>query len=333
MVFSSFEKGKTIPAAELGAKASELHRLREVIGQAKALVLMDLDKTLIREDYLPDDLERFTQLVDQLQGAGVTLGLHSDSPLVSLLQFAEMFQIHGPIIYEMAGIYIPQEKVNIVLNPDIAEFFQNFRIGFYHAAKARFPDLPKTKHHITYTNDKNRERREAVTYPGFHYGLWINPYRQFSFHFWAEGIDATGSPYLNPQFHLEVDKLARECLAIYPAANALPELTYRSNLDDGTSMARPRILSSKTPAVRVLLDMIGSVPGPVYMIVDSHYDYIEDDRVTSLAVGNANAELQNLITSSHLPSATTIDRIAIQPYTRGVIEHLENIARSVGVLY
>ncbi len=195
----------------------------------------------------------------------------------------------------MAGIYFPQQELNIVLNPDISTFFREFRIGFHHTAEARFPDSPKIKHLITCTSDKNRERREKKTYPGFSYGLWINPYRQFSFHFWAEGIDEKGIPHLSPSFHATVDELARECLGIDPSVSELPELTYLSKLEDGTSMIRPAVLFSKTPIVKVFLDAVGNISGPVYMIGDSRFDFINDHRVTTLAVGNADIQLQELI--------------------------------------
>ncbi len=93
MAIGALEQGKTIPASGVDQYTDDIDPLREILGKSKALVLMDLDKTLIKEDYLPDDLDRFLQVADRLQAAGITLGLHSDSPLKSLMQFAEMFHI------------------------------------------------------------------------------------------------------------------------------------------------------------------------------------------------------------------------------------------------
>lgn len=320
MSSGALERGKTISLEALSGYERETASIKERFGHCHALVLIDLDGTLIRDDYLPVDLERYLEVSERLKQKGIILGLHSDSPLASLLQFHEIFQTNGPLIYEKAGIYLPNEESLIALDISVAHFFQNFREAFYYAAKARFPDTPRHRHLISYTEDKNKQRREGTRYPDFTHGLWLNPFRQFSFHFWAEGIAPDGTPYLNPVFHAEIDELARECLEIDPAAADVGNIVYRSTLSDGTSIARPNRFSSKTTPIRVLLDIIGTNHPPLYMIGNTLDDLITDERVKTLAVSNADPDLQS---AAHA--------ISTQPYTAGVTEHLEYIEKALGL--
>ncbi len=303
--------------------------LSEKLRKSKGIILMDLDGVALNPNYLPTNLEGLRQGVQSLQEAGVLVGLHSDTPLASLLQFAEMFGIKGPLIFEMAAIHFPEEGIDIVLDPSNKDFFAHLRDGLYDAARKQFQDNTQGRYLISKTSDKNMEKRTKTKYPGYQHGIWINPFRQFSLGLWAEGVGSDGSTFVDDTFHNKVIELIRKFLVADPEAPPMGSLFFDDRLTGGTSVVRPLKFTTKTPAVQALLSFIGDYTGPVYMIGDENTDYIEDPRVINLAVGNAS---DNFLSRLHNDDATLpqgIQRVSSGNYTSGAIEHLKSIALSL----
>jgi hypothetical protein len=253
-----------------------------------------------------------------------------------MIQFAAMFGVEGPLVYEMGGTYFAQEKINLVLDTEVLNFFPGFRDKFYAEAKRRFPDTEKILHKISKENDRNKEKREAVKYPGFDRGIFINPFRLLSFGLWAEGIKRSdGTTFLSPEFHQQVDALVKEMLIRelgFPDEAALKELyDYDFNPDYGVTIVKKKVLSSKTPPIQAILSLAPDFQGHAYMVGDSLADFIEDPKVTTLAVANAKQELRAKLDAQTVLLPQGITRISQETYTQGLIEHFEHIADSLGI--
>lgn len=67
------------------------------------LVLIDLDKTLIDTNYQPND-GRINSEIKRLQNGGWQLGLSSDTPLLTLQRWSDIFGMSGPIIAERGAL-------------------------------------------------------------------------------------------------------------------------------------------------------------------------------------------------------------------------------------
>lgn len=319
---------RIIPASQ-AQLTTKLQPVREVLKTAKVIVLMDLDGTIIDENYAISNLEGLKQKIGQLQEAGVLVGLHSDTPRTSLLQFAQMYGIQGPLIYEMAGIHLPEFNLDIVLDPSEKDFFTALREKLYEAAKTSFVDTEDIKHLISRERDKNKEKREVSVYPGYQYGLFINPFREFSLGFWIERYDTDGTPFVDPDFHQRVNDLVASVLARdFPNLQNNSLYFYQNPIDDGTSIVRPAHLHTKTPPIQTLLT-IGDYQGPVYMIGNTKSDFISDKRVTTLGVGNSDHALIELIVNDGRILPTGINRISQGKFVDGVIEHLNAILSSL----
>lgn len=318
-------EAKIIPASDIQFSA-ELAPVKESLQKARAIVLMDLDGTVIDENYAVKNLRGLKRAIALLQEANILVGLHSDTPRTSLLQFAQMYGIQGPLIYEMAGIHLPGFDSDIVLEPSVKDFYTVLRDKFFEVAKSRLFDTENIRYIISKDRDKNKERREKVTYPGYGFGVFINPFRQFSLGYWTEEFDSQGVPHNDVDFHNVVDDLLRECLS----DSSIPVeglYFYRNSVEDGTTIIRPSKLQTKLPTIHTLLT-IGEYQKPVYMIGNTKSDYIPDSRVITLAVGNADQALTDLIQKDEKALSPRIQRIARRTYTNGVIEHLNSILLS-----
>jgi len=309
--------------------------IAEQLRQAKAVVFFDLDKTALDDRYNPINLEGITRVISSLQNKGVIIGIHSDTPRQSLLQFAKIFGVKGPLIYELAGIHFQEQDLDIVLDVRAMEFFRGFRNRFFEEALKRFPDSADLKNFISKTIDRNKEKREGVRYPGYDRGLFINPYRLLSFGLWAEGVTkATGETYINPEFHQRVDALAKELLMAELGYSDEGEFRrdydYDFSPEYGVTIVKKRVLSSKTPPIQHLLTLVEGYQKPIIMIGDSGADFIDDPRVITFGVANSKPELKEKLqeVTTALPFGLKTN-LASKTYTDGLIELLSVIDQVV----
>ncbi|MGH7246170.1 MAG: hypothetical protein ACREGI_04520 [Candidatus Levyibacteriota bacterium] len=347
-------RGQT-PPADASVRPSEFSTdpLAETLRGARGLVLFDLDKTAIDANYAPTatGLERLQRAIHTLQTNGVLVGIHSDSPRETITQFGQLFGAQGPHVYEMGGVYVPaseaREETDVALNPAATAYFGR--------VNARLADSLRTfgqEHSIRIATDEDRnlDKREGRTYPDATQGVWLNPYRRHSIGLWAEVIDpATGRTYFDTRFRegkgveelaqfdqrqttllTNVDQLVKQALESDPEAASIGELDYDRNAAYGVIIAKLAALSNKTAPIQLLLGRAGNgFTGQVFMIGDSPADFINDSRVTTLAVGNARDELK--IQVAEQKRSYSFPTVSDGSFTDGVAEHLENIARNLGI--
>lgn len=327
-----------IPASEINSHLfQELAPISEKLARSKAMVFFDLDKTAIDTKYNPTNLEGLRAVIDSLQQKGVVVGIHSDTPLVSMMQFAEKFGVKGPLIYEMGGIYFQEENINLVLDPEAMTFFTGFRNRFFEAVEKNFLDTDTDKYLLTRSNDRNKEKGESFKYPEYDRGIFINPFRTMSFGLWAEGIErTTGATRIDQTFHERVDDLVKTILikelGYEDEKSYLTDYDHDRNVEYGVTIVKKRSLSSKTTPFKYLFDLVPKYNNPVVMCGDSEADFIDDARVATLGVANAKDELKDLLAgvTITLPFGLKTN-LALGIYTDGLIEHLSAIDQALNL--
>lgn len=301
----------------------ELTVLAEQLRRYRAWVIMDIDKTIVDESYRLGEPEEITAAIASLQNQNVLVGLNSDSPLPTIMQVATVLNVHGPHIYEMGGLYFPLEEMNIDLDPAARELFAEMRDRIYGRVATY---LYQTGQHrrvlLTKDHDRNREKREGQKYPGYERAVFFNPHRALSLGIWAEGVDEQGRTFRDDAFHQAICQLVSQAFAEHAASGDQTQFNFDFNAEYGVIIVKNSATSSKTRTTQALLQV--GYNQPVFMIGDSMSDMINDARVTTLAVGNANPTF--IEAAREQPTTYPHPVVAQGQYAAGAAEHLRAIS-------
>jgi len=170
------------------------------------LVLVDLDKTLIDENYNPNmDVSSFRKIVTEVQNSGVTISLMSDSAGNTLKYWKEKFGFNGPIISEN-GIEIvwPNHSISVLKNSSIN--WPSLKQKIYDKFLQQLPDIPILKeNYLLFKSGKmSAPAKEFIV---------INPYRNSSFSAHVLQVGKNGFIGSNQLLFPKVTKLVDEVVA------------------------------------------------------------------------------------------------------------------------
>ena len=274
--------------------------------QGKVLVFCDLDGTLCsgssnRYAEARAGLAEIRKLEKRTR-----LLLNSDSPLMLLRDLAPS----TPLLAER-GCLLSFGNVELPLVPDLPARTSALLADILQALRSN----PATGG-IDIIEDPSASLRindPACRFPGTGSAIIVNSGRMVSLGFFTRRLSPSGQVYsLEPQILQALIRtaapLAEEAgfeLAAYPA----PE---------GSLLVRP-LLATKTAGLRRFLDLaraLGFSFEGVYMVGDSDADFIDDRRVTSIAVANGSAEFRSK-TSYSTPA----------PALQGVLEFVQNLEK------
>lgn len=259
------------------------------------VLLFDLDKTLINEDYQLTDTAIIEEIV-RLKEKGWIIGLNSDTPLEPLLAWKKNLELNGPIIAERGlVIQIPEEELVVTLGDenlftDIrTRFVQQLvksRIAFYHGDVVQLirnrTDIPNLV-----------EQNIAL----------VQAYRRCSFNFFGRIIREDGKMEIDNDFTLYLIQMLKSGSKI-----SLEDFSEDYNPNYGIYILSPRQACKRLGVIELMKRMGLSQIG---MVGDSLNDYVGKDLAIHYAVGNADENYK-----------TIADYVSHKTLTEGVVEIL-----------
>ena len=269
------------------------------------LVLLDLDKTLIDERYrLTIDSARVVEVVTTCANAGISVGFCSDSPLLTLMQWAQQLHIGGPIVFEQgAGVYQSAAQTSTIVLPEATTWFSELRKRFVTKMMDRLPEWG------VYVGDNTDFIRSGQRFPGAcRFVALVSGIRQQSFGVHVRRVQGTDG-------ELTIDTEALHMIRGEGEAIARQLSSKTLDIDENPEYGILIIHSMRTEkrnGVRFLIEH--EHPELVAMIGDSPRDYMDDARIIQYAVGNARAEYKERCVY-----------VADTTYTAGVLEILNRL--------
>ena len=261
------------------------------------LVLLDLDGTLIDEDYhLPTDI---ISALNRGKDAGWLIGLNSDTPLKPLQVWWRKLGLNGPIIAEKGAIlWLPDGRQMLTSNAE--DLFASLR----EEAVELFLRVPGC---LVVVGDATEFVRSVTHLTGCDSCVVaVNAYRRCSLSFFVRTVGEQGKLIEDPAVARDVVERIGILTPRYPI------------LSDGQLDERYCIFivnapdTDKTKGVHRLLQELQTEE--VIMIGDSMSDFIDEPRVKHYAVGNASLEFK-----------AKCEGVAKRAYTEGVLELLNQL--------
>jgi len=286
----------------------------------ETLVLMDVDKTIINEQYdLPVPREEFVAALARAQNAGITLGLNSDSALPTVLGWAKEWGINGPLLAEQSVLCLQDEGYRTIPMHAELGLFRDLRNAFVMELLRR---ETHDERFLTLVGDVNSIVDKMPTYGtqanGTQLLVAVNGLRQFSLSFFARARTSQGwarredSDANGPVMRRAFDVLKEVAGRSQQFRDLWGKKDVDNNLRYGICIVHRKGVHKRTPVAR-LLEM--RTYDQVYMIGDSYpADFLNDERVVQCAVGNASEKYKG-----------RCQMIARQSMAAGVIELLGKI--------
>ncbi len=283
----------------------------------KTVVLIDVDETIIDTKYklntADQSAEPLKAAIARLTSRGVRVGLNSDTAMENLKRRGRIWGAHGPFIAERGGsVSAGIGYETHIVTPDNQRFLdmrERFVTALQKGRRAEDYLSAVGDIRVLYKNLPNLD--SELDLPCI--AVLVNGVRECSFSFYTHGWDKEKNqwdPY-DTESLLELVIIWKQVcdeLRIDPES-----LDDDINPDYGICIIHdPR--TQKAEALDTFCDLF-SVER-VIMIGNSMADYMEDQRVTHCAVGNAHPDFK--------AAATMVTK---QKLTRGVIKLLELLAK------
>lgn len=276
----------------------------------KGLVLLDIDETIIDKRYrLTVDVEILRAALRRAEDAGLEVGLNSDSALPSMQDRAREWGIKGPLLAEKSVVHIQGESpATTPIHPQLSEFTA-LRRAFIDKLEemarrdASIQILSGDANAIVSNLDNAADlRTETETL------VVVNMLRGHS-------LSCFVRKRRGVQWLADEDASAHILRILASAGESFADL-WSDRHEDVNPAYGIIILHHKDSHKRTAVDHLLSLKPyeRVYMIGDSYADYLDDPRVTQLAVANAHEEYRALCSV-----------VAKSDRTAGVIELIERI--------
>lgn len=274
----------------------------------KPLILIDLDKTLIDENFKLTEPAALSQ-IQKMQKAGWTIGLNSDRPSPTLFSYRRQFRMNGPVVAEMGNAVFGADSSVLFENDNIARTIDELLQKFILKIRQQFSgviivigDTP-----AILASFKHGFSASAEVF------LIINGLRRFSFGFNTRRRS-------NVHFEIEPD-LLKEASAI--AIQLFREIFAKNpkaivNYDEYGSCILHLPDAGKDHGVDIL--RTHEQYAPITIIGDSRADYTGDKSIVHCAVANAEESYK-----------TVCQFVAKKTYSAGVQECLEWIEQIVPI--
>lgn len=246
------------------------------------LVLLDLDKTLLDVDYrLTTPEHQFREVVGELAGKGVMVGLCSDSSILSLRQWHDCLGLTGPLIGERGAVVWDSSFAHAEF-VDVNEtlWLQNLRGSFLAQATVRFPEVTLV------VGDATKFIKHSAVFPSMTRNvLAVNSFRMASFSFFARQL--SNESFLESDAFLleEASNLTEELVASFGRRRS--ELFWDENPEYGILIVHNQS-TEKHRGVTFLKN--NTDYREVVMVGDSVADYLNLPDVMQFAVCNASKQ-------------------------------------------
>lgn len=277
----------------------------------KALVFLDVDKTLINEKYeLTADPTEEIKLCNEL---GILIGLCSDTPIEPLRRLASKIGINGPIVGEFGAIVFYPEENNIQFaHTNETILFPVIRNELISTLAGEFPDI------TLFVGDNTEFVRRNVFLESYEENIiLVSGYRQCSLAFHCQTFNKEERRFV-PNI-----PLLRNVTSI---ATAIAERISRHShfwIDKNEEYGITIIHSDKTSkknGIALVLDKFGMQE--CIMVGDGKYDLIGDSRVRQFWVQNAFKKNEESVEKFIRKG----DYVSPYFYTTGVKDILKKIA-------
>ncbi len=258
------------------------------------LCLFDLDGTLIDSQYsLTSPLGEMREAVRTFQSRGDYVGIHSDSPLETLLSWGKLLGMRGPTIAENGAlVHWPEMALDQATTdawPDLD------RYGFVQRLRSAFPET-----YVTVGDVNGLSKQPIESYTSSTTAILVNGLRKVSLSMFVRGE----SPGL-------CDRLAEFLESEVP-----PGFELLCNPGFNFYNIRP-LRASKTLGVRYLCSKKGGLK--IVMVGNSMNDLIAPPpQILQVAVANAESDYQD-----------RCQLVSVQDHTRGCIEILNRLSEGV----
>ena len=275
----------------------------------KGIILCDLNETILSpQNQLTVSLSDFSDCIARADNAGFVVGLCSDSSFDTLVEYAERFGMHGPLIIEKGAAYAMSKQCKPSVScPKKTKIFPSLRNAFISALEFRKRAYP---YHIV-CGDANRIVEDTSQFASAKNGdvmIAVNGLRKFSFSFYVRKR-VNGEWIRDPYQLFEIKRLA---LSVYDLLARWRNIDIDCNNHYGICIFHSES-TSKRFGVNCMLRNSGKLP--LHMIGDSIADHLSLRGVLQYAVANANDAYKK-----------KCNRIATRPFTEGVIELIDAIA-------
>lgn len=273
------------------------------------LFLLDLDSTLIDSNYeLNVPLNEFRSFVEIVESNGDSVGLCSDSAVITLRQWQDKLGIKGPIVAERgAVIWDPRQNAEFILDFDKTMWFSDFRKEFVGNLVCNFPKS------TIFIGDATHFRKEAGNYLTSSSEVFaVNGYRKASFSFFALKMNQeTRVLEPDPNLLAVVSAMAEKTLRDYKKSKNT--LFWDENPKYGVLILHEKVSEKRAGVSKVIKQLL---PNRTIMVGDSISDFLGIPNVLQFAVGNADVDY---IAKS--------DYVATKYLTAGVMECLSQTIR------
>ncbi len=270
------------------------------------LAFLDLDRTLIDSNYeLNMPLDEFRAFAETLQSKGVSVGLCSDSAVITLRQWQDKLGLKGPIVAERgAVIWDSEQNTELILDFDQTEWFSDFRKDFISELMRNFPQSSIFIGDATHFFKSSRGDLTSSQI------FAINGFRKASFSFFALKMNQE-KKVLEPDSDLLVaaSLIAEKLLSHYKKAKN--DLFWDENPEYGILILHDKDTHKRAGISKLISQLL---PNQTVMVGDSMSDFLDLPEVLQFAVGNADSDYMQ-----------KSDYIAHGHLTRGVIECLFRI--------
>lgn len=262
------------------------------------IILLDVDKTLINEQYQYTD-PSIESVVRAVQENGHRIGLTSDTPIARLKEIAQELHLTGPILAERGAVILWPDGEIIPTGSAPQELFASIRKDFIHAFSEKIDVICCDPTLVRKTHRYRTKKSESV--------ILINAKRQYSFH--ASAHTLTEDAFLsNPELLQEIERYLRAHVASMDFAfdwDVNPE--YSLVILHG-------INTTKAFGTHALIQQQKTYKERIVLVGDGANDFTGIQEVEHWAVGNANDTFKKNCT-----------RIANGTYTKGVSELLSSL--------
>lgn len=262
------------------------------------LVLFDIDGTLVDAHYETTD-DRIFASIKMAKEEGWVLGLSSDTPHKSLVDWGKYFGIDGPIIAEKGALVdVRGEKITIAESPhNFIEMREQIVSSFQEKGIVVWQGNP-----VNFLKNK-----ETIGQPGDLVVL-INSLREQSLGCFFRTVAQNG------ELSIDIDvteNLAAQIRSFYPEGNVFQEDLNHSH---GLIIVSHKDIDKRTGSLE--LQKIMQI-GKFAMIGNSLADYIGDDIAIHLSVADGTPEYRNIASF-----------VSASPITSGAVEALEALVLS-----
>ena len=262
------------------------------------LALCDIDGTLIDGSYAFTDPDIYG-VVEDVQNAGWTLGLSSDTPYEGMVRYRDMLGMNGPIIAEKGSVV----ELAGSLSYDIEEA-QLFAAAFS-AIKRNLTDegvvmWEGNPVEAIYDKLKIGNVGDMV--------VLMNSLRKCSLGIFPRQINETGDMVIDDNL---TNKIVEQVRPLYPD---LPDLGEDLNHDYGLLILSREAITKRRGSQKLIA--LGGIAGRFAMIGNSAADYVGSDLAVHYAVGDATTVFRE-----------QADYVAGKPGTAGVVEILRQLIR------